>query len=692
MRLGYPATRVEESVDTLCGVSFPDPYRWLEQDTDEVRIWQRAQAELASRQVRQWAHFDQLRQQVAQFNTERYVNLPRFAGGLWFRTQVVPGASQAQALVSEAAMGEGRVLFDPRTENAERPPFVSWIAPSPDGRTLALGVCVDGSENNTTRLIDVATGQRLKAPPPQTLMDNWTGGVHWLPDSSGFFFSAITSSAVEFVQEVFLHRRVPTPTTTRVAIPWTEDKEWRMVVVSADGRYAVALERFRNPIPVAYAELGNATLLWRPFVTSVANTLAGYLVDRRFIAITDAGAGRGRLVSVALDSPTPNDPHTWQELLPESDATLRTVTLVGSVLYLTEFVNTYGRVRVVDLSGNVLDEVSLPGRGSVSELPYPLMNLIPKGHPEQFIFGFSSFTQSPGIYCHRPDSPGIETLRPPQVQLSHARVEDRWATSSDGTRIPYHVVRPHGAPDHQPLPTLIYAYGGFNVPLPPQFPGVMAAFVAAGGVFVHAHLRGGGEFGRDWWLGGRLRNKQNCYQDLYAIAEDLIESGIATRQSLAVTGNSNGGLMSGVALTQRPDLWQVVVPRVPFLDCIGGCRDPYGRMAVKMEMADVDDAEEVRRLSEFSPYQLVREGVNYPAVYIDAGNTDPRCPPWHARKFAARLQAANAGSRPILLHVWENVGHGWATDKAIAVEEHAEWLGFTMHHLGLRWPADASLA
>jgi len=181
-----------------------------------------------------------------------------------------------------------------------------------------------------------------------------------------------------------------------------------------------------------------------------------------------------------------------------------------------------------------------------------------------------------------------------------------------------------------------------------------------------------------------MQRKQNGYDDLFAIAQDLIATGITTNLRLAVTGGSNGGLMAGVALTQRPDLWRVVVPRVPILDLIGGCREPYGRQAVTEELANVDEPSEVRRLATFSPYHLVRDGIRYPAVYVDAGGTDPRCPPWHARKFIARLQAATAGDAPILLHVWDNVGHGWATDRRIAVAEHAEWLAFALRHLGVQ--------
>ena len=229
----------------------------------------------------------------------------------------------------------------------------------------------------------------------------------------------------------------------------------------------------------------------------------------------------------------------------------------------------------------------------------------------------------------------------------------------------------------------MFAYGGFNVAIPPQYPAAIAAFIRAGGIYVVAHLRGGNEFGRQWWQSGSQQQAQNTYDDLYAVAEDLIGQNRTTKNQLALYGRSKGGLMAGVALTQRPDLWKAVVPQVPVLDLIGSSRHPYGRFCCEIEYGDPLDPEAIQRIVDYSPYHQVKRNVAYPAVYFDVGATDPRCPPWHARKLAARLQASTLGDFPILLRVWEKAGHGLATPRAILIQQTTSWLAFVMRQLGM---------
>ncbi|WP_020494599.1 prolyl oligopeptidase family serine peptidase [Sciscionella marina] len=682
-----PETRIGAETDEAAGVRFPDLYRWLEADTAEVNRWQDAQGEAAAAYVRDWPHFDRLRELVERYDSERFGSVPVFAGGYWFRIEAVPGAERPSVLVSGEPYGEARVLFDPGTENPPKPPFLSWISPSPDGRVLAVGVCTDGSERNTIRLVDTETGALLPDPPPQFLKDSWTGGAKWLPDSSGFFFTATDEDPVSAAHRIVLHLRRGTPSTVDIEVPWLPGDDYRAVLASADGRRVVAVQGLFDPVPVAVAELTDPVALhWRPFVTDPALNLAGFLLGEEWIAVTDAGAPRGRVVAIGLDSPAPNDPGTWRTVVPESEAVVRAVRPVGDVLYVHEFADTYAGLRVVDRQGAARGTVALPGKGALGELPFAIMNILGPVPEDQLVFSFSTLTSSWGTYRHRPGTTVLETLREPAARLENCVVEDGWSTSPDGARVPYHLVRRRDLALNRPRPTLLWGYGGFGAPWLPQFPGAMAAFVASGGVFVHTHLRGGGELGRDWWEQGRLQGKQNGYADLYAIAEDLIATRVTSPDLLALAGGSNGGLLAGVGATQRPNLFRAVVPRVPLLDLIGGCRDGYGRWVIDSDFARVDDPEEIRRLAGFSPYHLVRDGVDYPAVFIEAGHTDPRCPAWHARKFAARMQAATAGDSPVLLHIWRGSGHGWATDRDMLLTQETESLAFLAKVLGLTPP------
>ena len=658
----YPETRTVDATDVLAGITTADPYRWLEDSaSEEVRLWQKQQNELASSTVRAYPGFDRLRSLVEANTTARFGARPRSAGGRWFRSV------DSRVVVSDSPLGDGDVVVDATGA------FLSWIQPSPDGRLLAYGVCADGSEQNDLHLVDVATGDELPVSVPR-LMDNWTGGVSWLADSSGFYVTVIDGAAIDLAQRV-LHVAV-SGEVAQVDVAWQTATEYRMVQVSHDGRLIVAYEGMTYPTPIAVAEVADpAAPVWQPFVAGDGRVVAGHFFGDTYVAITDVDAPRGRVVAIRRDAP-----EEWTTLVPESDAVLRTLVRVGDLAYVIEFVDTYARVRVFDTTGNLVGTVPLPGDGAIGEFPFPFQNLVPGPDPDSFVFSFSTLTSSWGVYRHRPGAAEVEVLSVPDVVLEGVVVEDHWATSKDGWRVPYHLVRPAAAQGIQP--TLVYAYGGFNAPWVPQFPGAMAAFVAAGGTFVHAHLRGGGEFGREGWELGRLSNKQNGYDDLYAVAEDLITQGLASPHTLAVTGGSNGGLMSGVAVTQRPDLWKAVVPRVPILDLVGACRENYARYAISVELAHIDDPQDVQRMLTVSPYHCV-ESRDYPAVFLDAGDTDPRCSPWHARKFGALLQASQTGDAPVLVRIWENVGHGWATDKDLALEQSAEWLAFVCQQLRL---------
>ncbi|WP_030874433.1 prolyl oligopeptidase family serine peptidase [Streptomyces sp. NRRL S-1868] len=690
--LNYPAARTEDRQETVSGVSFPDPYRWLEDDTEETAAWQRAQNLLTDRFLAQWPHFARLRELVDHCTADGTGSPnwmvdppPRFAGGRWFRLArpAGPGADHPEAAVvtvSDTAEEDGRVVYDPRADGAEH---VFWLAPSPDGTTVAVGVSPDGGEQGEIRLYDTASGRRL----PDSVPHRTHGPLvvpQWTPDSAGFFYTASAPDPVDekYAFPVYHHRVGHGPATAPEPV---DAPDVPLVQVDPAGRYAVATSVWALPRYVCTLP-GRA---WRPFVQGLDATVTGVIDGDRYLAVTDQGAPRGRLVAIDFADPAPSDPSGWHELVPESDRVLNQVRLVGGQLVVTGSVDAEARAWFFDRDGTEREEIPLPGRGAFPHDALPHNALTPDGHPDAFVFVHSTPRSSPGLYRYRPGSGRVETLRPPKVTLPGgpaAGASLRWATAPDGTRVPYHLVLPEGADGDAPLPTLISAYGGGRVAWPAQFPGPLAAFVASGGALVISHQRGGGDLGSDWADAGRGSRKQTGYDDLYAIAEHLVGTGVTTTDRLAVTGWSNGGVMAGAAFAQRPDLWAAVVAQCPVLDLVGSHRDPYGRFAVPHEFGGFDTPEEVRRLAGMSPYQLIDDDTRYPWLYVHAGAIDSACPAGQIRKTLARVQAAAGPGTPALLRIWDGVGHGMATARSAAVLHTTCWLAFLMHRLDMTPP------
>ncbi|MFH8983986.1 prolyl oligopeptidase family serine peptidase [Streptomyces varsoviensis] len=685
--LTYPATRVEDEREVVAGIDYPDPYRWLEEETDETAAWQRAQNLLTDQLVRDTPHFERLRELVGQCAADGTGSpnwmvdpTPQFAGGRWFRLGRPGGADgpaypeAAAVIVADTLEEEGRVLLDPRANGIQH---VFWLAPAPDGRTFAVGVTADGGELGEIRLYDADSGDRL----PDDIPHRSHGPLvvpQWTPDSAGFFYTAADPAGEQYAFPVYYHRVGAAAATVPEPV---DAPDVPLVQVDPAGRYAVATSVWALPRYVC--ELPGRA--WRPFVQGVDATVLGVIDGDRYLAVTNHDAPRGRVIAIAFDSPDPSDPAGWQEIVPESDRVLGHVRLIGGRLVVTGSVDTEARAWVFDRDGTELEEVPLSGAGAFPNDALPHNALTPDGHPDEFVFLYSTPLSSPGLYRYRLGSGRVETVRAPRVTLPGAEVSLRWAESRDGTRVPYHLVLPHGADGAEPLPTLITAYGGGRVAWPAQYPGPSAAFVASGGALVISHQRGGADLGSDWADAGRQGRKQTSFDDLYAIAEHLLATGVTTTDRLAVTGWSNGGIMAGAVFAQRPDLWAAVVAQCPILDLVGSGRDPYGRFAVPHEFGGgFETPEAVRHLASMSAYQLV-DGTapSYPWFYVHAGAVDSACPPGQIRKTVARVQAAAGPDTPALVRVWEGVGHGMASGRSEAVLHTAYWLAFVMRRLGM---------
>ncbi|SFP81836.1 prolyl oligopeptidase family serine peptidase [Amycolatopsis rubida] len=673
------ATGVPDPAERLIGqIRFEDPYEWLEADSPQAMEWQREQDARAAAELSGWAGHPVLRDAVAPCIARTLgTYAPLHRGEHWFRLGFAGEGARVEA--SDQPVGPSRVVVDPVALGGA----LDWFQPSPDGAYVAFGLSFGGDEQSVLHVVEVGTGELL----PERIPFASSATVAWLPDSSGFYYNGgVAPDTVDPDKRLFFHRlgdtvpSAPEPITVREAFSLFPQ-------VSGNGRWLAAVTSELDPRADLVKELPAGE--WRRFLADVPGRGYGAFAGDQYVAILTDQAPRGRLVGIPVATAT--DRSTWRELLPESDATMFSVECAGDRLVLCELVGTYARLRVLTADGTLESEVPLPGRGVVMQLSRfghyltpgsPWMGTCISAGAGEFTFVYSSPTRSPGLYRYDCASRQLTELVPPDSDRLDLVVHDRVATAADGTVLPYQLVCRRGLDldrPNSPQPALIYGYGGFNVSFVPGYLGMFTPFVDAGGVLVLAHVRGGGELGEAFWKQGRLGKRQTSYDDLYATAEHLVETGVTSTDRLALVGSSNGGLLASVALTQRPDLWRAVCALVPLCDMLAYTRDAY-TSALVMEFGDPDDPAEAQFLYAYSPYHNVRSGAEFPATLFYCGANDVRCAPWHARKLAARLRDNTGSAHPILLRAVAGGGHQTVKYDPGQV---AEWLGFLFRELGL---------
>ncbi len=677
IELRYPKAECLPQPVVYGGVSYEDAFRWLEEDTERVVSWQTAQDALTTTYLSSLPAYAAFSERLRALGDTSSLIAPKFAGSRWFRVRVPDGENFQVLEVAESPAGPGRRIMDLNALRSSEPLKFDSLLPAPDGRKVVVAWSAAGRELENFQILDVDTGDLLLERVPQKRVMNSA----WLPDSTGLYYMGYDPALSMTHGRVYLHLLGKAPPTQPEALDLRHPAARPMA--AADGRHMLVYLDHLYPRPdfiKQFADGGD----WRPFLKDMSGMFRGDILGERFVAITDDGAPRGRLVSIPLSTPMQRE--TWWELVPASDSVLVSVMIVGEHIVLLDIVDTYARLRVLRPDGAPEGEIALPGGGVVNTFggPYSMFNMVDclaRGKGAEFLFVFSSPTESPALYSADVAKRSISRLTEPVARLD-ARVHDRSALSADGTAVRYRVVAGADANLSRPTPTVIFGYGGFNVAFLPGWVGTMfAAWIRAGGVVVLAHLRGGGEFGSQWWQEGRLKCKQNTFNDVYAIAQEVIRSGISSPRQLAVLGGSNGGTMAAVAAVQRPDLFQAAVPQVPITDVLGRLRDPIS-MAATLDYGDPLDPVMAKVLRAWSPYQNITDGVAYPAVLIDSGLNDPRCPPWHGRKFAAHLQQATSSGRPVLLRVRAGAGHG-AVGRAAQRLQEAETLAFLAEQLAL---------
>ena len=685
MRLVYPNTGKSNQVDDYHGTTIADPYRWLEDlDSDDTRAWVEAQNKVTFAWLAQIPARERIRQRLTQlWNYERY-SLPHKKGGRYFYTRNDGLQNQSVVFVVESLDGEPRMLLDPNTLSADGTiALKNWVV-SEDGKLMAYGLAGAGSDWEEWGVLDVDTGRVL----PDKLKWVKFSRVAWTPDNRGFFYSRYdepppgeTYTGRNYLQKLFYHRLGESQENDTLVYERKDEKEWGFDgEVTEDGRYLVisvwrGTER-KNQL--FYRDLHAAD-------SPVVELLAGFDAEYHFIAndgpvfwfTTDQGAPLRRVIAIDTREPTRDK---WREVIPESKDKLQGVTVVGEHFIAEYLHDACSAVRVFDLAGKPVREVQLPGLGSAGGFGG-------RRDDAETFYSFTSYTVPGSIYRYDVKTGESTLFREPKVAFDPAQFESKqvFYTSKDGTKVPLMVVSRKGVELDGNNPTILYGYGGFNISQTPGFSVAIVSWLEMGGVYAVANLRGGGEYGRAWHEAGMLANKQNVFDDFIAAAEWLIESKYTSPEKLAIRGGSNGGLLVGAAMTQRPELFAAAVPSVGVMDMLRYHKFTIG-WAWASEYGSSDDPEQFKTLLAYSPLHNLKPGTKYPATLVTTGDHDDRVVPAHSFKFASALQAAQAGDKPTLIRIETRAGHGAGTPTTKLIDAATDVQAFLTAVLGVPQP------
>jgi len=692
---GYPAARRQDLTEEIFGHQVSDPYRWLEESGPERAEWLAAQDRLYTAQQAGWPGRDRLAARVRELLNVGYEGTPAWRGERRFFTRREPG--QEHGVLYTQVPGEpARVLIDPMTVDPSGLTTLDAWQPDKEGRLLAYQLSAGGDEESLLRVLDVQTGALVDGPIDRCRYSN----VAWLPGGDAFYYTRrlppaeVPAGESQYHRRVYLHQ-VGTPAGQDVLIfgSGRDKTDYYYASVSRDGRW-LFLSASRGTAPRNDLWLADLSAcdpaapelrVVQEGVDAQTSVRAGR--DGRLYLFTDLGASRGR---IAVASPhTVANPADWWDLIREDPeavlhgyAILDGAELARPVLVASWARHALSEITVHDLSsGQVLDRVPLPGLGTAGGLSER-----PEGGHEAW-FGYTDYTTPPLLlrFDARDSSVHVWAAAPGAATVPPVTARQVTYPSADGTLVRMLVISSAAEPG-QPRPALLTGYGGFDISLTPGYSATALAWVEAGGVYVVANLRGGNEEGEEWHRAGMLQHKQNVFDDFRCAAETLIRDGWTTSGQLAISGGSNGGLLVGAALTQRPALYAAVVCSAPLLDMVRYERFGLGQ-TWNVEYGSATDPEQLGWLLSYSPYHHVAAGTAYPAVLFTVFTNDTRVDPMHAYKMCAALQDATSGppSRPVLLRAEGEVGHG-ARAVSRTAELAGDTLAFAARYTGLAVP------
>jgi prolyl oligopeptidase len=678
---GYPASRRVEVVDVLHGVKIPDPYRWLEEEkSDEVRAWMGAQDDYARGLLKNLPKRAELATRFKElFDVER-IGVPLKRGNRYFWSRKEVGKDKDAVLFREGKRGEPKVLLDPNTWSTDASVSLGSYSISWDGRRVVYQVKKNNSDEAILEVLDIDTGKKL---PDVIDGAKYTWRAAWNEKGTGFYYTKVPPVGGDVTvadrpgyAEIRFHKLGDDPARDPIVHEATRDPTtFHYADLSRDGRYLIAsVRRGWVSSDVYFQDLrAKGKPEWKPLVAGKPHLYSVEVHAGRFYVITNEGAPNWRIFRV---DPQKIEREAWTEVVPErKDAIIDALTIVGGKLGLVTIKDVALRLEVRALDGKLAYEVPLPEPGSVSEL-------IGNENDDEAHFRFESFGRPPEVYSISIRNGKTELHSKTKVPIDATRVltEQRFAKSKDGTRIPYFVIRDKERVLDGSAPAMLTAYGGFNASLTPSFSSSAFPWLEQGGVYIVANLRGGGEYGERWHEAGMRLNKQNVFDDYIAVAEDLIALRYTRADRLVARGRSNGGLLVGAALTQRPELFGAIICGVPLLDMLRYHLFGSGKTWIE-EYGSAENPADFKALLAYSPYQQVKPRVRYPATLLSSADSDDRVDPMHARKFAAALQHASTGG-PVLLRIQHNAGHGGADKIQELVDERADEYAFALAEVG----------
>lgn len=679
--ISYPETRKTDQTDTYHDTVVADPYRWLEDDNSaETKAWVKSQNAVTDQFLAGIASRAAIKKRYTElYNFEKF-GLPFTEGGRYFWTRNDGLQQQSVLYTAKTLTGEATVALDPNTLSKDGTVALTGTAVSRNGRYLAYGTASGGSDWQQWQVRDLTTGKDLADVIKWVKFSN----AEWTPDGKGFFYSrydapkegaALTGS--NFFQKLYYHRLGTAQSADQLVYENKTEKEWGFGAnVSDDGKTLVinVWKGSGRKNGLLFAPLKNGAYAEASIKTITVDFDAEYApigIDGNTMWMrSDKQAPRGQIMVVDLNKPNPEH---WKTIVPESKDTLTNASVVGGKIFAQYLQDAATAVKVFATNGTFERDVSLPGVGTAGGFGG-------RFDAKETFFSYTSLTTPPSIYRYEPASGKVSLFKSPKTAFNTALYETRreFVVSRDGTKFPIFIAHRKGVKSDGTNPTILYGYGGFNVSETPTYRVTAATWLDMGGVYVSASIRGGGEYGAAWHDAGTKLNKQNVFDDFIAAAEWLVANKITAPARLAVNGGSNGGLLVGAVVNQRPELFGAAVPQVGVMDMLRFHKFTIGWAWVS-DYGSSDNASEFKALAKYSPMHNIQAGKKYPPILVTTADHDDRVVPAHSFKYLATLQATSTGDAPKLIRIETSAGHGAGTPTSKVIEERSDVLAFVAH-------------